>query len=146
MRYVVPNYDVPPLPTVPDRLTTAEVEDILSANFTIVRKVEEVPTPVKNDYTAVTHHQFGMVNDGEPVSTDMIIPGVPNKRLVLVGVADQNAVLIYELFGLTGEVKVLVFSHKGGTGVWEATLNDSSVTTVEGLRNAVRNGQFELGI
>jgi hypothetical protein len=35
------------------------------------------------------------MNPGQMMSTDLIIAGVPNKKLVLVGLADQTAVLIF---------------------------------------------------
>ncbi len=100
--YVVPSFSVPPLSTTPSRLTVVQVQEILLSNFTVVRKVQEVPAVIKDDYTAITHNPFWMVNDGEPVSTDAIIPGVPNEQLVLLGLADENAVLVYEAFGFVG--------------------------------------------
>lgn len=139
---VAPTFKVPALPESAPRLTTLEAEKILDGNFKIFRKVQQIPAAVKRDYSAVTHQSLWMVNAGEPVSTDAIIPGVPNKELVLVGLADQSAVLIFNEFGLTGRVRVMVFSHQGNAGVWEATLENKG-DDVAGLRIALQNGAFK---
>jgi len=136
-------FKVLPLPKAAPRLTTAEAEEILRANFEVIHKVEQVPTAVMEDYTAITHQPFMMVNAGQPVSTDAIIPGVPNKELVLVGLADQRAVVFYTEFGFISWRRVMVFSHKGQVGVWYAEITDHSVNDIPGLRIALQNGQFK---
>jgi hypothetical protein len=142
-RNVAPPFRVPPLPANAPQLTAAEVEKILRANFEVIYRVQQLPAAVKEDYAAVTHQTFRMVNTGEPVSTDAIIPGVPNKQLLLAGVSDQNAVLIYKVFGFTSKVQVMVFSHQEKTGVWTATIEDHTVNDLAELRSALQKGQLD---
>jgi hypothetical protein len=118
--YVVPPFKVAPLPKSAPALTTAEVEDILSADFSLIRRVQQIPAPVKADYTALANEPFEMVNPGQTRSTDAIIPGVPNKELVLVGLAGSSAVLIFKRGGLFDTTNAAVFSHRGTGGVWTA--------------------------
>ncbi len=141
--YVAPPFKVAPLPKGAPALTTAEVEDILSADFSLIRKVQQIPAPVKADYTALANEPFKMVNPGQTRSTDAIIPGVPNKELVLVGLAGSNAVLIFNRGGLFDTTNVVVFSHRGTGGVWCARIDDNSVQDIAALRNAVHNHRFE---
>ena len=83
-----------------------------------------------------------MVNPGQTRSTDAIIPGVPNKELVFVGLAGDCAVLIFKRGGLSDTTNAAVFSHRGTGGVWTARIDDS-VQDIATLRNAVHNHRFE---
>ena len=141
--YVAPPFKVAPLPKSAPALTTAEVEDILSADFSVIRRVQQIPAPVKADYTAIANEPFEMVNPRQTRSTDAIIPGVPNKELVLVGLAGSNAVLVFKRGGLFDTTNVAVFSHRGTGGVWSARIDDNSVQDIAALRNAVHNHRFE---
>jgi hypothetical protein len=140
----VPPFEVTPLPKGTHTLTTSEVEDLLTANFKIDQKVQQIPAPLKRDYTALANEPFEMVNPGQEMSTDDIIPGVPNKKLVLVGLADQSAVLIFIRGGYVDTINAAVFSHKGTGGMWGATIEDYSVRDIQTLRNAVHNGRFKV--
>jgi len=142
--YYVAPFKVPALPKAAPALTTAEVEDILSADFSVIRRVQQIPAPVKADYTALANEPFEMVNPGQKRSTDGIIPGFPNKELVFVGLAGTSSVvLVFKRGGLNDTTNVAVFSHRGGGGIWGARINDSSGHDIAGLRNAVHNGQFK---
>ena len=94
--HVAPPFEVAPLPKGVHALSPAEVEDILSANFVMIRRVQQVPAAVKADYAALSNEPFEMVNPGQTRSTDVIIPGVPNKELVFVGLAGDCAVLMFK--------------------------------------------------
>jgi hypothetical protein len=141
--YVAPPFKVAPLPKAAPALTTAAVEDILSADFSVIRRVQQVPAPVKADYTALANEPFEMVNPGQKRSTDGIIPGVPNKELVFVGLARSSVVLVFKRGGLNDTTNVAVFSHRGGGGMWGARINNNSGHDITALRNAVHNGQFK---
>jgi hypothetical protein len=91
----------------------------------------------------LTGNKFEMVNPGHARSTDMIIPGLPNKELVFVGLADQSAVLIFLRGGLADTINLAVFSHKGNGGMWGARIDDYSVHDISGLRDALQKGRFE---
>lgn len=43
--------------------------------------------------------KFDMVNSGEAMSTDALIPGVPNKRLRFAALNDDSAIVFYEWGG-----------------------------------------------
>ena len=140
----VPPFEVTPLSKGTRTLTTREVDDLLAANFNIVQRVQQIPAAVKGDYTALANEPFEMVNPGQTMSTDYIIPGVPNKKLVLVGLADQCAVLIFIRGGFADRVNAAVFSHKGTGGMWGAIIEDYTVHDIAALRNAVHNGRFKV--
>ena len=142
-KYAAPPFNVTPLPKSAHALTPAEVEQILSADFILIRRVQQIPAPVKADYTAFANEPFEMVNPGQTRSTDAIIPGVPNKELVFVGLAERNAVLVFKRGGLFDTTNAAVFSHSGTGGVWTARIDDSSGQDIAALRNAVHNRRFE---
>jgi hypothetical protein len=133
----VPPFAVKPLPKGTHILTSREVDDLLASNFNIVQKVTQIPPPLKGDYTALANEPFEMMNPGQSMGSDL-----PIKRLVLVGIADQCAVLIFERGGIAGTLNAAVFSHKGTGGMWGATVDYYSVHDIASLRNAVHNGQF----
>lgn len=141
--YVAPRFNVAPLPKSARQLTATEVEEILTADFILIRRVQQIPGSVKADYTAIANVPFEMVNPGQERSTDAIIHGVPNKELVLVGLADSSAVLIFKRGGLFDTTNAAVFSHKGTGGIWGARINDNSVQDIAALRNAIHNHRFE---
>ena len=140
-----PPFLVPGLPVSVPRLSTAEAQEVLRGNFELVHRVQQVPTAVMDDYSAVTHQPFWMVNTGQQVSTDAIIPGVPNKQLVLVGLSGRTDVVFYTEFGLFSVHRLMVFSHKDPVGVWEAEITDHSVDDIAGLRIAMQKGEFKSG-
>jgi hypothetical protein len=142
--YLAPPFKVAPLPKSAPALTVAQVEEILSADFILIRRVQQVPAAVKADYATLANQPFEMVNPGRTRSTDAIIRGVPNKELVFVGLADGCAVLIFKRGGLWDTTDAAVFSHRGTGGVWTARINDNSVQDIATLRNAVHNHRFEL--
>jgi hypothetical protein len=141
--YVAPPFKVAPLPKGAPALTAAEVEEVLSADFTLIRRVQRIPAPVKADYTVLANEPFAMVNPGQTRSTDAIIPGVPNKELVLVGLSGNSEVLIFKRGGLSDTTNAAVFSHRGPGGVWCARIDDESVQDIAALRNAVHHHRFE---
>jgi hypothetical protein len=141
--YVAPRFNVAPMPKGARQLTTAEVEEILKDDFILTRRVQQIPASVKADYTVIANVPFEMVNPGQTRSTDAIIPGVPSKELVLVGVAGSSAVLIFKRGGLSDTTNAAVFSHKGTGGVWGARIDDDSVQDIAALRNAVHNRRFK---
>ena len=142
-REAAPPFKAEPLSKDAPRLTIAEVEEVLRADFTEFHTVEEIPRTVRLDYTALTGNKFEMVNPGHARSTDAIIPGLPNKELVFVGLADQSAVLIFRRGGIGDTINVAVFLHKGNGGMWGARIGDYSVHDIFGLRDALQKGKFE---
>jgi hypothetical protein len=138
-----PPFKAKPLSSDTPRLAITEVQEILHADFTEFHTVAEIPRTVRLDYTALTGNNFEMVDPGHARSTDVIIPGLPNKELVFVGLADQNAVLVFRRGGIADTINVAVFSHKRDGGMWGARVGDYSVHDISGLRDAVQKGKFE---
>lgn len=141
-----PLFEVDPSPQSPRILSTAEVEQILQDNFIVVRKVSLVPDGVKQDYAVVADQRFWMVNPGRAMSTDAIIPGIPNKRLIFAGVSGKDDVLVFEVGAFADSLVAIVGSHGNGGGTWVARLNDYSVHDVVSLTTAIKNGQFTPGL
>jgi hypothetical protein len=98
---------------------------------------------VRQDFSTLAAEPFQMVNAGQEMSTDMIIPGIPNKRLVFAAVSDDTAVLVYELGGYVDTLHAMVFCHANGGGSWEAVL-DEAVHDITSLRNTVQQGRFTI--
>ena len=63
--YLVPSFEVAPLPKDARVLTPAEVEEILSDNSKVIRMVQRIPPAVKADYTTLANEPFEMVNPGQ---------------------------------------------------------------------------------
>jgi hypothetical protein len=141
-----PPFKVDPIPSTPRILSTAEVEKILQDAFTVVRKVSLVPDAVKKDYSLIAQQPFRMVNPGQAMSTDAIIPGVPNKALVFAGVSGKHDVLLFEVGGLADSFVVIVASHDSNGGVWSARLKDYSVHDPQSLATAIMRNQFTQGL
>jgi hypothetical protein len=82
-----------------------------------------------------------MVNPGVEMSTDYVLPGAPNKRLVFAGESSAAAILVYELGGNANVLIAITFDYRAGR-IWTATLNNYSVRSVQELRNAVKQGDY----
>lgn len=138
----VPPLSVRPVPKNAPTLNQADVEKLLNVKqFSIVRRVRQVPFAVKQSFTNLTGLPFDMVDPGKPMSTDNIIPGVPTRRLIFAGVSDDSAILVYEQGGYVGEFNVLVFWYGDGGRDWKATLN-TPAKDVPSLRRIVEDRQF----
>ena len=136
-------FNVQPLPKSPRTLTATDVERLLGRDFQLIRDVRQIPTVVRQDFSTLAAEPFQMVNTGQEMSTDMIIPGVPNKRLVFAAVSNDTAVLVYELGGYVGTLHAMVFCHANGGGGWKAML-DEPVHDIASLRNTVQRGHFTI--
>jgi hypothetical protein len=142
-RYSTPAFRVTPLTEWAGTLSTADVQRIVQGDFRIVRRVQQIPTAVRQGFTLLSHDQFSMANPGHEMSTDMILPGVPNKRLVFAGIGTDTAVLVFEQGGFVGKVHatVLAYSPRGGT--WGAMLDDYNVTDLHTLRAVIEKGRYK---
>ena len=80
--------DAVPIPKGAARISAAVLRQLTSSDFTVVTDLRYLPAPVKESFCNVedcnyASTKFDMVNPGETMSTDYILPGVPNKRLIL---------------------------------------------------------------
>lgn len=85
--------------------------------------------------------KFDMVNPGKAMSTDYIIPGVPNKQLRFAALNGGSAIVFYEWGGYAGQLSVTAFDFREHT-LWGASLKVRRVKTLEQLRAAISDRQF----
>jgi hypothetical protein len=137
-----PTFSVQQLPGSVPILAAADVEDLLGREFRVVRNVRQIPSVVKQDFLSLTNRPFEMVNPGQEMSTDDILPNVPNERLVFAAFSDDTAVLVFEVGAFANSLHAVVFWYAKGGGRWGAMLNGYSVHDIDSLRNAVHRGQF----
>jgi hypothetical protein len=123
-------------------LRLEEVEQTLQSNLTVVRSTGQVPEAVKEDYSDLTGEQFDMANPGEPMNDDVIEPGIPNRRLVLVGLGSDRDVLVYQNGGFVSTLNVIVVIHGVWGGAWGARFEDYSIDNVSGLNAAIHESKF----
>ena len=141
-QYGVPVFDVPPIARNPAPLTTPDVQRILRGDFQIVRRVRQVPVAVQQAFTVLSDEAFEMVNPGQEMSTDMILPGVPDKRLIFAGLGNHTAVLVFEQGGYVGSVRAAIFDYVHTGGAWGAVLDDPRVTDIATLRTVIEKGHY----
>jgi hypothetical protein len=141
VRNTPPHFKVQPIPNDSPTLTTASVEMLLNSNFRVVRRVQQIPNVVKESFAALSGRPFAMVNPNQDMSTDMMLPGVPNKRLVFLGLSDQTAVIVFEQGGFASSLDAVVFSYARGGGTWTVTI-DNPVQDISDLKRAVDNNRF----
>jgi hypothetical protein len=137
-----PDFEVKLLPKAARILATSEVEQILAGEFRHFRDVRQVPNAVQQAFSTLRDEPFAMVNPGKDMSTDMIYPGLPNKRLVFLALADDKAVLVYEQGAFSNFYCATVFWYGESGGFWGASLEDHSVYDVIGLKIAIQKGRF----
>lgn len=126
----------------PRALRLDEVEQTLQNNLTTVRSVGQVPESVKEDYLDLTGEQFDMANPGMPMNGDVIQPGIPNRRLVFVGLGSDRDVLVYEKGGFVTTLNVIVVIHGAGGGAWAAMLEDYQIDSISRLDAAIQRSKF----
>lgn len=134
--------NVSPLPKDARELTTGEVERSLLSDFKFTKRIEEFPDAVKSDFAQLTGEPFAMVNPGQEMSTDDILPGVPNKRLKFLGLGDKTEILVFEQGGYVDTTQAILVSHELGAA-WTAQIEGHSINDLSGLQIAVQEGQFK---
>jgi hypothetical protein len=137
-----PAFPVRPLPPHPRVLTPNEVEQVLGSNLSIVHWVGRIPRAVKEDYAKLTGETFDMSSPGEAMNGDDIVPGVPSRRLVLLGLGPDSEVLIFEKGGFADTLNAIVVVHNDAGGAWGARLWDYSINSISGLREAILKQQY----
>jgi hypothetical protein len=127
-------------------MSLAQLDKLMHDNFVIVTDIRKLPESVKASFCNVEHCNFAgvkfdMVNPGEAMSTDYMIPGVPNKRLGFAGLNSDSAIVLYEWGGYADQLCVTAFDFREHTS-WGANLKVRQVNTLEQLRTAVSDRQF----
>jgi hypothetical protein len=127
-------------------MTLSELDSILGEQFDMVTNIAGLPKSVEKSFCAVESCnfegvKFDMVNPGADMSTDAIIPGVPNKRLRFAALNDHAAVVFYDWGGFVGQQCVVVLDFRSRTS-WGASLTTYGAKTFDQLRSAISNRQF----
>jgi hypothetical protein len=93
-----------PVPTNAPRIPAPVLSQLVNADFKVVTNLRYVPSSVKNSFCNIERCnymgvKFDMVNPGDTMSTDYMIEGVPNKRLVFAALNKASASVVYERGG-----------------------------------------------
>ena len=122
------------------------LRQLLNADFEVVTNLRYVPPPVKEsfcniekcDYVGV---KFDMVNPGDTMSTDYIIAGVPNKRLVFAALNKESAIVVYERGGYANILRAIIIDFRDGSA-WGSALNIYRVKNMHDLRVALAEEDY----
>ena len=104
-------------------MSSAERREFLNADYKIVRKVADLPTGVRKLYIVNGGSHVAIADPGERFeATDVITdPGLPRRRLILAGVAQERAFVHYEQGGIAHSYIVEFFrleSPDAAVGLW----------------------------
>jgi hypothetical protein len=140
--------DIAPISKGAPRISVSVLRQLTSEDFTVVTDLRYLPSQVKKSFCNVedcNYHdtKFDMVNPGERMSTDYILPGVPNKRLVFAGLNNDCAIIVYELGGYVPFLRAAILDFRDGQA-WDTTLNSYSIKNLTDLR--VQLSQKEYGL
>jgi len=107
-----------------------------------------LPSRVKESFCNVEDCNYGgtkfdMVNPDETMSTDYILPGVPNKLLVFAVLNRDSAIVVYEGGGYANLLRTTILDFRDGK-TWDTTLNSYSIRNLPELRVAL--GQEKYGM
>jgi mono/diheme cytochrome c family protein len=96
---------------VPHKLTAAEKAHILDGEFSIEKTVDHLPDNLKSAFAHLAkEHDFKMANPGEKYQeTDVVEPGLPDRRLIFAGVSKGRCFIHYEKGGWGHNFHIVVF-------------------------------------
>ena len=140
-------YDgIRPLPTNAPRIPALALSQIVNADFKVVTNLRFVPSPVKDSFCNIERCnymgvKFDMVNPGDAMSTDYIIPRVPNKRLVFAALNKESAIVVYERGGYANFLCATILDFRDGSA-WRSTLNNHNVKDMHDLRAALAEEKY----
>jgi hypothetical protein len=85
--------------------------------------------------------KFDMVNPGDTMSSDYIIEGVPNKRLVFAALNKESAIVVYERGGYANFQCATILDFRDRSA-WGWTLNNHNVKNMDDLRAALAEEKY----
>jgi hypothetical protein len=138
--------DTAPIPKGAPRISASVLRQLTSANFRVVTDLRFLPSRVKESFCDVEDcsyrgDKFDMVNPGDTMSNDYILPGVPNKRLVFAALNRDSAFIVYERGGYANLLRTAVLDFRDGQ-TWDTTLNTHSVKNLHDLRGALTQEKY----
>jgi hypothetical protein len=130
-----------PVPTNAPRIPAPALSQLVNADFKVVTNLRYVPSPVKDSFCNIERCnymgiKFDMVNPGDTMSTDYIIEGVPNKRLVFAALNKESAIVVYERGGYANFLCATILDFRDGSACG-STLNNHNVKNMHDLRAAL---------
>jgi hypothetical protein len=132
--------DFGPVPRSAPTLTQSALETLLADDYTVVRRVRQIPSLLKESFTNVTGLPFDMNNPGDPMSTDVIIHA-PSRQLIFAAVGKQSAIVVYEQGGFASFPCAVVLS-KAGSAAWIA-IDDYRPMDILAVRRSVHEARFK---
>jgi hypothetical protein len=135
-----------PIPKDGPTISLPGLDKLIHEDFLVVTDVRKLPESVKVSFCNIEKCnfvgvKFDMVNPGETMSTDYIIPDVPNKQLRFAALNGHSAIVFYELGGYADQLCVTAFDFREHTS-WGASLKSFRVNTLDQLRTAISDRQF----
>jgi hypothetical protein len=130
------------------RIPASALGPLASADFMVVTNLRYLPSRVKESFCNVENCnyvgiKFDMVNPGETMSTDYILPGVPNKRLVFAALNKDSAIVVYEKGGYANLLCTTILDFRDGRA-WDTTLNSYSIRNLHDLRVALTQEKYTI--
>jgi hypothetical protein len=138
--------DIRPVPTNAPHIPALVLAQLVNADFKIVTNLRYVPSSVKESFCNVERCnyigvKFDMVNPGDIMSTDNIIEGVPNKRLVFAALNKESAIVVYERGGYANILCAAIIDFRDGSA-WGSALNNHKVKNMHDLRAALAEEEY----
>ncbi len=140
--------DTASIPKGAPSISAPVLRQLTSGDFTVVMDLRFLPSRVKESFCNVEDCNYGstkfdMVNPGETMSTDLILPGVPNKRLVFAALNRDCAIVVYERGGYVSFLRTTILDFRDGK-TWETTLNSYPIRNLPELRVALSQGKYDV--
>lgn len=136
-----------PIPKNASSASDAELSQLLSRDFQIVRRLRYVPVVVKRSFCNLqeckpSDGDFDMVDPGRTMSTDLVLKGVSQRRLVFAALNSESAILVYERGGRGNFLCVTALDFADGT-YWKAVLRDYKIADLQSLRQAIVKREYQ---
>lgn len=138
--------DTMSIPQGAPRISASALGQLTAANFTVVTDLRYLPVRVKESFCNVelcnyVGGRFDMVNPGKAMSTDYLLPRVPNKRLVFAALNRDSAIVVYERGGYVNVLRTMILDFRDQRA-WDATLDTYSVRNLHDLRLALTQDKY----
>jgi len=135
-----------PVPTNAPRIPAPVLSQLVNADFKVVTNLRYVPSPVKDSFCNIERCnyigvKFDMANPGDTMSTDYIIDGIPNKRLVFAALNKESAIVVYERGGYANFLCATILDFRDGSA-WGSALNNHNVKNMHDLRAALAEEEY----
>lgn len=127
-------------------LPRAEVQNLLSGDCTTIHASKELPDSIMNAFATMTHTKpFALADPNANFnSTEMIVPGIPQRRLVLAGRCQDRWFIEYEHGGRAKTVALMVLKanpDQSVTFLWGRQLK-TTASDLPQLRTTLANADF----